>query len=281
MPTSRTADRSSATIGSTPVVQLVRAAGGADVRVKLETRSPTGCFADRVARELVRKVADGAAVRHGGDGVLEVALAGALRERGGRLHAFIPESSSIEVRQSLAALGATVELTPHAEGAEGARARVGEGFRAVDVALAVGQATLQWAIEFKATVVADGGRCDALALSGPFDWKHLMESLRGDGVNPQLLVPAVADGRTTHRLAGLSLASRTPLGAVVVDDAFGWNWSQRLAREEGLLLSPAAASTVGVAIEHAQKHPGARVYAIASDTGERFFSLRDTFTWKS
>jgi hypothetical protein len=33
-----------------------------------------------------------------------------------------------------------------------------------------------------------------------------------------------------------------------------------------------------VAVEHAQKNPGAPVYAVATDTGERFFSLKDTFS---
>lgn len=281
MPTPATAEHLSETIGRTPVVQLARVAAGADVRVKLETRSPTGCFADRLARELVARVPAGARIRHGGDGVLEVALASALRERGARLHAFVPESTSIEVRQSLEALGARLELTPHAEGAEGARSRASDSFEARDLEVALAAATLQWASELARTVAEDGGRCDALALAGRFDWRRLGESLRASQLDPRLLVAAVADGRPTHRLAGLLGASQLPLGAVVVDDAFGWSWSQRLAREEGLLLSPAAAAVVGVAVEHARAHPPSRVYAIASDTGERYFSLKDTFTWMS
>jgi cysteine synthase len=280
MPTPVTAERLSDTIGRTPVVQLSRAAGGADVRVKLETRSPTGCFADRVARELAAHVPAGAQIRHGGDGVLTVALANALRERGAKVHAFIPESSSIEVKQSLAALGARVELTPHVEGAEGARARAGDSMSS-ELGLALANATAEWATELIATLQADGGRCDALALSGLLNLLRLSDLLRASGFNPQLLIAAVADGRATHRLAGLSHAHHVSRGARVVDDAFGWSWREQLAKEEGLLLSPAAAATVGIAIEHAQKTPGARVYAIASDTGERFFSLKDTFTWKS
>lgn len=306
MPTPTTAERLVDTIGRTPVVQLARVAGGADVRVKLEIRSPTGCFCDRVAAELLSgaRPARGDELLEGGDGVFAVALAAAARELGARLRAFVPESSSLEVRQSLQALGAAVELTPHEEGPRGALARArAHGPLARDSApAAMVRAASAWVMELAPLIEADGGKCDALAVAD--EWGALAQALGSLPFQPgapavqvshgirvlgslpfeaQVLAPCVDDARAAHRLAGLPYRAQVPerARALVIDDAFGWTWRERLAREEGLLLSPAAAATVGVAVEHAAANPGARVYAVASDTGERYFSLKDTFTWKS
>jgi cysteine synthase len=264
-------------VGNTPVVQLARAAGGADVRVKLETRSPTAGYADRVGAALMGLLnpARGSSVVLGGDGVIEVGVAHALRERGARLEAFLPESASIEARQSLKALGARLELTPHAQGVIGAMGRAGPS--ELPLLDAIGQANAALARELGETILADGGRCDAIVVGGVqyFGFPPELERLE---VKAPVLVASLPSGRAVHRLAGLVTEEFALEGmAVLVDDRFGWAWRERLAKEEGLLLSPAAAAIVGVAVEHAQKTPGARVYAVATDTGERFFSLKDTF----
>jgi cysteine synthase len=278
MPAPASVERISDAIGRTPVVRLARAAGGADVRVKLETRSPTSGYADRVAAWLMTlvKPARGATLAMGGDGEVEAGVAHALREHHGRLRAFLPESASIEVRQSLKALGADLELTPHAEGVVGAMARAGQNN--LPVLDAILQANQALAEELGRTIQADGGACGAIVVGG-VQYFGLLPALEKLGVKAKVRVASLPSGRVVHRLAGLVTEEFAHEGmAVIVDDRFGWTWRERLAKEEGLLLSPAAAAIVGVAIEHAQQHPDGPVYAVATDTGERFFSLKDTFS---
>ena len=63
-----------------------------------------------------------------------------------------------------------------------------------------------------------------------------------------------------------------------VDDAAAWAMRARLGREEGLLLSIGTAAGVALACRLAERlGPGARVCAIAFDTGERDFSLGGQF----
>lgn len=278
MPVPAPVQRLSDTVGGTPVVRLRRAAGSADVRVKLETRSPNACFADRVARALVALAPPpgGSTMLDGGDGVLAVSLAQLAAEYGASLRAFVPESSSLEVRQSLAVLGAEVVLTAHSAGPAGAlaRARADGPVLADQFPEAFGAAAEALAEELWATVGDDGGRCDAVVISA--GGAPLARTLaRRAGC--EVLAAAVDDGRTAHRLAGLPFLAEVGAYGRVVDDAFGWTWQQTLAREEGLLLSPASAAAVGLAVARAQQTAGSRVYAVAADTGERYFSLGQTF----
>lgn len=212
----------------------------------------------------------------GGDGELEVGVARALREHGARLKSHLPESASIEVRQSLKALGVELALTPHAEGVVGAMTRAGES--KLPLLDAIEAANTQLAQELAQTIKADGGNCGAIVIGG-VQYFGFVPQLERDGLKAPVLAASLPSGRAVHRLAGLVAEDFVHEGmAVLVDDRFGWGWRERLAKEEGLLLSPAAAAIVGVAIEHAQKHPSAPVYAVATDTGERFFSLKDTFS---
>jgi cysteine synthase A len=217
----------------------------------------------------------GATLTMGGDGEIENGVAHALLEHGGRLRSFLPESASIEARQSLKALGASLELTPHAEGVVGAMTRAGQS--ELPVLDAIMEANSDLATELAQTILADGGSCSAIFVGG-VQYFGFIPALDKLGVKAPVFVASLPSGRAVHRLAGL-VTEEFALEdmAVLVDDRFGWTWRERLAKEEGLLLSPAAAAIVGAAIEHAQQHPGAPVYAVAIGTGERFFSLRDTF----
>ena len=108
-------------VGETPVVllqRLVPPAGGT-VALKLETRSPNATVMDRVARHLTRGAGPGV-WREAADGALAIAVAmrGALA--GSPVEVFLPEDTSLEVRQALQTYRATVTLTPFLEGPAGA-----------------------------------------------------------------------------------------------------------------------------------------------------------------
>lgn len=121
------------TIGNTPLVQLVRLPDddirrrGNVILGKLEGNNPAGSVKDRPALAMIRKAEERGRIRPG-DTLIEatsgntgIALAMAAALRGYRMILIMPEDLSIERRQSMAAYGAQILLTPVTGGMEYAR----------------------------------------------------------------------------------------------------------------------------------------------------------------
>ena len=121
------------TIGNTPLVQLVRLvddemrARGNVVLAKLEGNNPAGSVKDRPALSMIKKAEARGTIKPG-DTLIEstsgntgIALAMAAALRGYKMILIMPEDLSIERRQSMAAYGAEIVLTPVSGGMEYAR----------------------------------------------------------------------------------------------------------------------------------------------------------------
>ncbi|MES2931911.1 MAG: cysteine synthase CysM [Pseudomonadota bacterium] len=121
------------TIGNTPLVQLQRLPGvDAQVRnniilAKMEGDNPAGSVKDRPAMSMIRAAEERGDI-HRGDTLIEatsgntgIALAMAAAIRGYKMVLLMPENLSIERRQSMAAYGAQIVLTPKTGGMEYAR----------------------------------------------------------------------------------------------------------------------------------------------------------------
>jgi cysteine synthase B len=121
------------TIGNTPLVQLVRLvdddirARGNVVLAKLEGNNPAGSVKDRPALSMIKKAEARGTIKPG-DTLIEstsgntgIALAMAAALRGYKMILIMPEDLSIERRQSMAAYGAKIVLTPVSGGMEYAR----------------------------------------------------------------------------------------------------------------------------------------------------------------
>ncbi|AOI98599.1 MULTISPECIES: cysteine synthase CysM [Burkholderia] len=121
------------TIGNTPLVQLVRLpddeirARNNVVLAKLEGNNPAGSVKDRPALSMVSKAEARGRIKPG-DTLIEatsgntgIALAMAAAIRGYKMVLIMPEDLSIERRQSMAAYGAEIILTPVKGGMELAR----------------------------------------------------------------------------------------------------------------------------------------------------------------
>ena len=120
-------------IGNTPLVQLIRLPGD-DVRArnnvilaKLEGNNPAGSVKDRPAASMIRQAEARGRIKPG-DTLIEatsgntgIALAMAAAIRGYRMVLVMPEDLSAERRQSMAAYGAEIVLTPVTGGMEYAR----------------------------------------------------------------------------------------------------------------------------------------------------------------
>ena len=121
------------TIGNTPLVQLTRLPGADAVARnniilgKLEGNNPAGSVKDRAAMSMLKRAEERGDIKPG-DTLIEatsgntgIALAMAAALRGYKMLLLMPENLSIERRQSMAAYGAQIMLTPKTGGMEYAR----------------------------------------------------------------------------------------------------------------------------------------------------------------
>jgi S-sulfo-L-cysteine synthase (O-acetyl-L-serine-dependent) len=121
------------TIGNTPLVQLKRIPGEEAARRnniilgKLEGNNPAGSVKDRPALSMIKHAEERGEI-HPGDTLIEatsgntgIALAMAASMRGYKMLLLMPENLSEERRQSMAAYGAKIILTPKTGGMEYAR----------------------------------------------------------------------------------------------------------------------------------------------------------------
>ena len=120
-------------VGNTPLVRLQRLAGAANEKngnvllAKLEGNNPAGSVKDRPALSMIRRAQQRGDIKPG-DTLIEptsgntgIALAMAAAMMGYRMLLVMPEHLSVERRQSMAAFGAQIVLTPQSGGMEMAR----------------------------------------------------------------------------------------------------------------------------------------------------------------
>lgn len=121
------------TIGNTPLVRLQRLPGQENnlrnnvILGKLEGNNPAGSVKDRPALFMIKRAEERGKIKPG-DTLIEatsgntgIALAMAAAMRGYKMVLLMPENLSIERRQSMAAYGAQIVLTPKTGGMEYAR----------------------------------------------------------------------------------------------------------------------------------------------------------------
>jgi S-sulfo-L-cysteine synthase (O-acetyl-L-serine-dependent) len=117
------------TVGNTPLVQLRQLIGKPSnvLLAKLEGNNPAGSVKDRPALSMIIEAERRGAIKRG-DTLIEatsgntgIALAMAATLRGYKMVLVMPEHLSLERRQTMAAFGAEIVLTPKAGGMETAR----------------------------------------------------------------------------------------------------------------------------------------------------------------
>src|SRR3989440_7729898 len=117
------------TVGNTPLVQLRHLVGNASnvMLAKLEGNNPAGSVKDRPALSMIVEAEKRGDIKRG-DTLIEatsgntgIALAMAATLRGYKMVLVMPEHLSLERRQTMAAFGAQIVLTPKAGGMETAR----------------------------------------------------------------------------------------------------------------------------------------------------------------
>ncbi|MBI2290188.1 MAG: pyridoxal-phosphate dependent enzyme, partial [Betaproteobacteria bacterium] len=111
-------------VGNTPLVRLKRLPGAANeqngnvILAKLEGNNPAGSVKDRPALSMIKRaeqrgdIKPGATLIEPTSGNTGIALAMAAAMMGYRMVLVMPDHLSIERRQSMAAFGAQIVLTP-------------------------------------------------------------------------------------------------------------------------------------------------------------------------
>jgi len=281
-------------IGATPLVRLSRIAepGAAEVLAKLEHLNPAGSHKDRIAARMIES-AEAAGLLRPGNTVVEascgsyaVALALVCRVRGYRLVAVLPDSVTAEHKDVLTAYGASLELTPAAQGIAGALTK------AAEMATAPGVVRLNqyddarnWQAHERgegAELVAQAGEYGA-AIDAVVMTLGTGGTLRGieEAVRPHF--PAALLVGITIREEGrpdFALRRSTPESFLTegrqlqVSATAAWRMKERLAREEGLLVGVTSGANVEGAMRIARElGPDRFVYTLCCDSGERYFSL--------
>jgi cysteine synthase A len=291
-------------IGRTPLVRLSRVAPdppaghGAVVIGKLEVQNPGGSVKDRPALSMIDaaeragQLAKGAVIVEATSGNTGISLAMIAAVRGYRCMLVMPEDMSLERRHVLRAYGAELVLTPAEQGMTGAVERAEDLARRTPGSFMPRQFEnpanplaheLTTAREILDSVGSDLGAFVAgIGTGGTVTGVgRVLKRERPDtqviGVEPS--ASAVLSGRQAgmHAIQGIGagfvpkILERGVVDRVVaVSDVAADKMTQRLAREEGLLVGPSSGANVHAAIEVAATLPRGVVVTILCDTGERY-----------
>ncbi|WP_137175852.1 cysteine synthase CysM [Massilia sp. HP4] len=287
-----------ATIGNTPLVQLQRLPG-ADIAArnniilgKLEGNNPAGSVKDRAAMSMLRGAEQRGQIKPG-DTLIEatsgntgIALAMAAAILGYKMILLMPDNLSVERRQSMAAYGAQIILTPKSGGMEYARdmaeqmQKDGQGiildqFANFDNPRAHYETTgpeiwrdTEGRITHFVSAMGTTGTImgvsrylkeqnDAIRIVGAQPEEG--SSIPGIRKWPEAYLPKIYEAARVDQVESVSQASSEQM-------------ARRLAAEEGIFCGISAAGACEVALRIAQTVENATIVFVVCDRGDRYLS---------
>jgi cysteine synthase B len=286
------------TIGNTPLVQLMRLPD-AEIRErnnvilgKLEGNNPAGSVKDRAAISMLKGAEERGLIKPG-DTLIEatsgntgIALAMAAAIRGYKMVLLMPDNLSVERRQSMAAYGAQIILTPKTGGMEYARdmaeqmQREGKGvildqFANEDNPRAHYEAT-------GPEIWRDtGGRIthfvSAMGTTGTIMGvsqylKEQNEAVRIIGAQPEegSSIPGIRKWPEAYMPKIFDKARVDQVESV--SQAQAEHMARRLAQEEGIFCGISAAGACEIALRVSQTVENATIVFVVCDRGDRYLS---------
>lgn len=295
------------TIGNTPHVRINKLFGDShNIWMKLEKSNPGASIKDRIALAMIED-AEAKGILNKDSVIIEptsgntgIGLALVAAVKGYKITLVMPESMSIERRRLMTLYGADFVLTPREKGMKGAIEKATELVAATPNAWMPQQfdnpanteihrtTTAQEilndfpdGIDFLITGVGTGGHISGVAEI----LKQTFPNLKVFAVEPELS-PVLSGGAPgPHPIQGIgagfapSILNKEILDGVIQvskDNAFGY--TQRLAKEEGILVGiSTGASLAAVAKKLSEIPEGSTVLTFNYDTGERYLSIEGLF----
>ena len=295
-----------ALIGHTPLVELKQIEKVEQLQARLiakvEYFNPGGSVKDRIALAMIEDaeakglLKPGAVIIEPTSGNTGIGLAWVASVKGYKLILTMPETMSVERQNLLKALGATLVLTPGAEGMKGAIRKANElkeqhpgaiipqqfdnpanpAIHEHTTAEEIWQDT-DGVVDYFVAGVGTGG-----TLSGTTKGlKKHNPLLKAIGVEPAGS-PVLSGGKPgPHKIQGIG-AGFVPKNfdaslvdqVIPVQDNEAIRASRLLAKHEGLLVGISAGAAIHAAIQLAKKeeNKGKTIVALLPDTGERYLS---------
>lgn len=293
-------------IGDTPLVRLNRLVpeGSAEIYVKLEYQNPGASVKDRIAISMI-EVAEAEGLIKPGDTIVEptsgntgIGLALVAAAKGYNAILVMPETMSIERRNLLRAYGASLVLTPGAEGMNGA-VRKAEELVAENPGYFMpqqfkNQANVKVHRETTGPEIVEAinsldGKLDAFVagigtggtISGTGEvLKAAFPNIKIVAVEPASS-PILSGGNPgPHKIQGIGanfipdILNREIYDQIITienDEAF--EYARRAAKEEGILCGISSGAAISAALKVAKElGTGKRVIAIVPSNGERYLS---------
>ena len=290
-------------VGGTPMVEVSGFEGQkARIAVKIEAFNPGGSVKDRIALAMIEDAEQkgilkpGATIIEPTSGNTGVGLAWVGVAKGYRTILTMPDTMSMERRNLLKAYGATLELTPGAEGMKGAIARAEELRRTIDGAVILGQFVnpANPAVHERTTgeeIWSDTeGKVDifvaGVGTGGTVSGTGKALKSHNPAVQVVAVEPATSAVLSTgvagkHKIQGIG-AGFVPdtYNAEVVDqvltvsDDEAFEGARTLARTKGLLvgISSGASFSAALRLARLEENAGKLIVALLPDTGERYLS---------
>ena len=292
-------------VGSTPLIRLqhLLPGNGSEIYGKLESSNPAGSVKDRIGSSMIAAAERDGTLRQGmtivepTSGNTGIALSMAAAAKGYRLILTMPDSMSVERRAVMASYGAEIVLTPGGEDMPGA-IRKAEELKSLDPAGVFmpqqfrNPANPQVHRETTAReILAEmDGQLDAFVagvgtggtISGVGGvLKSELPSVHVAAVEPTRSAVLSGGKPGLHGIQGIGagfvpeVLQRHLIDSVIaVEDEEAFQYTRRLAREEGVLVGPSSGANVAAALQLAEElGPGKRLVTIFCDTGFRYFSV--------